>query len=115
MIAALAVTEIIPKRGHKFFDYNAKYKSGHSDEVTPANLDEEIYKQAQEIAIRTHQLLGCRTYSRTDMIANDNGIFVLEINTLPGLTVNSLLPKAALVADLTLGQLLDRIIDSSLA
>jgi len=129
-VAALPVTEIVPKRGHQFFDYKAKYKSGHSDEITPADLDEETTRKIQGIAVRTHQILGCKAYSRTDMIIKTvrqdqlefgsvskdfNNIYVLETNTLPGLTSASLLPKAALVAGLTLSQLLDKIIDNSLA
>lgn len=111
---ALPITEIIPKKGHSFFDYNAKYKSGHSDEITPADLDNEISKNIQNMAITAHQLLGCRAYSRTDMIVRGKDIYVLETNTLPGLTDASLLPKAASVAGLTFSQLLDNIIESSL-
>jgi D-alanine-D-alanine ligase len=115
-ITALPVTEIIPVKNHKFFNYDAKYKANHANEITPAPLDEVLFKKAQDIAIRAHQVLGCSGYSRTDMILkNGNGtIYVLETNTLPGLTNNSLLPKAAQVAGLTLSQLLDKIIDSSL-
>ena len=115
-VAALPVTEIIPVKNHKFFNYDAKYKTGHSNETTPAPLDDTLTKKAQDIAVRTHQVLGCGGYSRTDMILkNGNGtIYVLETNTLPGLTKNSLLPKAAQTAGLTLTQLLDRIIESSL-
>lgn len=120
--AALPVTEIVPKRGNKFFNYKAKYTTGHSDEITPAFLDDEIAKQVQETAIKTHQLLGCKAYSRTDMIIkksldsarDEHIIYVLETNTLPGLTTNSLLPRAALAAGLTFSQLLDKIIESSL-
>ncbi|MEK7138635.1 MAG: D-alanine--D-alanine ligase [Patescibacteria group bacterium] len=84
-VAALPVTEIIPLRKHKFFDYDAKYKKGHSQEITPAQIDENIYAKIQEIAVRAHQLLGCRSYSRTDMILkNGEGpVYVLETNTLP--------------------------------
>lgn len=115
-ITALPVTEIIPVKNHKFFNYDAKYKTGHSNEITPAPLDDTLTKKAQDIAIRAHQVLGCSGYSRTDIILkNGNGtMYVLETNTLPGLTKNSLLPKAAQVAGLTLGQLLDKIIESSL-
>ncbi len=115
-IGAFPVTEIIPVKNHKFFNYDAKYKSGHSNEITPAPIDEALTKKAQDIAVRAHQVLGCRGYSRTDMILkNGNGtIYILETNTLPGLTKNSLLPKAAQTAGLTLTQLLDKIIESSL-
>src|SRR3989344_4451380 len=72
LASALSVTEIVPRRGHKFFDYDAKYKSGHSDEITPARIDEDTTKKVKEIAIKTHQLLGCRAYSRTDMIIGNS-------------------------------------------
>lgn len=128
---ALPVTEIIPLKKHTFFNYDAKYKTGHSNEITPAIIDETVYKKAQDIAMRAHQVLGCRGYSRTDMIlkggfdtstrlsagrltAGGNGtIYVLETNTLPGLTPASLLPKAAQSAGLSLSQLIDKIIESS--
>lgn len=113
-ISALPVTEIVPHKGHSFFDYKAKYKSGHSDEITPARLDKETAFRVQENAEKAHQLLGCRAYSRTDMIISGKNIYILEINTLPGLTNASLFPKAASVAGLTLTQLLDKIIQSSL-
>lgn len=111
---ALPVTEIVPKKGHKFFDFKAKYKTGHSDEITPARIDADTTKKVQDIAQKTHQLLGCRSYSRTDMIISNGNIYVLETNTLPGLTSNSLFPKAASVAGFTFSQLLDKIIESSL-
>lgn len=113
--SALPVTEILPKKGHKFFDYSAKYKTGHSDEITPARIDDETTKRVQDLAVKAHNLLGCRAYSRTDMIIKGKEIYILETNTLPGLTNNSLLPKAAFAAGLTFPQLLDKIIESSLA
>lgn len=115
-ITALPVTEIVPIKNHKFFNYDAKYKTGHSNKITPAPIDEVLTKKVQNVAIRAHQILGCSGYSRTDMILkNGNGtIYILETNTLPGLTKNSLLPKAAQTAGLTFSHLLDKIIESSL-
>ncbi len=113
-VSALPVTEIIPLKKHKFFNYDAKYKVGHSNEITPAQIDEEAFKKAQDTAVRTHQVLNCRGYSRTDMIMKNDSIYVLETNTLPGLTPTSLLPKAAKSAGLSLSALLDKIIESSL-
>jgi D-alanine-D-alanine ligase len=129
-VSALPVTEIIPKKNNKFFNYDAKYKNGHSEEITPAFLSEELTKKIQDIAIQAHQVLGCKAYSRTDMIIRNvkqnqlefgnnpkdyDNIYVLETNTLPGLTPASLFPKAAQAVGLTLSQLLDKIIESSLA
>src|SRR3989338_2211127 len=112
--AALPVTEIIPVKGHKFFNYDAKYKTGHCQEITPAQIDEATRDKVQEIAVRAHQLLGCRGYSRTDMMLRNDNVYVLETNTLPGLTSHSLIPQAAKASGLTFSQLLDKIIDSSL-
>ena len=113
--AALPVTEIIPLKKHKFFDYDAKYKPGHCQEITPAQIDEATRDKVQEIAVRAHQLLGCRGYSRTDMILKNDHIYILETNTLPGMTSHSLVPQAAKSVGLTFTQLLDIIIESSLS
>ncbi|PIR41857.1 MAG: D-alanine--D-alanine ligase [Candidatus Yanofskybacteria bacterium CG10_big_fil_rev_8_21_14_0_10_37_15] len=111
---ALPVTEIIPIKGHKFFNYDSKYKTGHCNEITPAQINEAIREKVQEIAIRAHQLLNCRGYSRTDMILKNDSVYVLETNTLPGFTTNSLFPQEAKAFGLTFSQLLDKIIESSL-
>ena len=115
-VGALPVTEIIPAGKNKFYNYDAKYKDNKTKFKTPALLDEDVYKKAQNIAVRTHQLLGCRGYSRTDMIVKEgNGtVYVLETNTLPGMTSHSLVPQAAKAAGLTFSQLLDKILGSSL-
>ncbi len=114
--AALPVTEIIPLKNNKFFNYNAKYKNGHSNEITPAPISDDLANKIQDIAVRAHEILGCRGYSRTDFIlkSGNDTIYILETNTLPGLTPASLLPKAAEVAGLTFTQLLDHVINSSL-
>lgn len=114
-VTALPVTEIVPLKNNKFFNYNAKYKSGHSNEMTPAPIDGNVYQKVQDLAVRAHQILGCRAYSRTDMIFKSNGtIYVLETNTLPGLTKTSLLPQAAEYAGITFNKLINTIIESSL-
>jgi D-alanine-D-alanine ligase len=107
-LLALPVVEIVPKRA--FFDYQAKYDPAQCDEICPARISEEATKAAQALAIRAHRSLGCRGYSRTDMILGSNGPVVLEVNTLPGMTMNSLLPKAAAAAGIPFGELLDRIV-----
>ena len=114
-ISALPITEIVPRKGNTFFNYKAKYKSGHSDEITPARINSDITAKVQEIAEKAHESLGCRAYSRTDMIISGKDIYVLETNTLPGLTSASLFPKAASVAGLSFPQLLEAIISNSLA
>lgn len=91
---ALPVIEIIPKKA--FFDFEAKYQPGLTEYVVPAQLKEEVAERTKKAALSAHQLLGCSGCSRVDLILNQNEIpFVLEVNTIPGLTSTSLLPKAA--------------------
>ena len=106
---ALPVIEIIPKK--RFFDYEAKYQAGMADYVVPAELEDEIAQNIQEAALSAHKLLGCYGCSRVDMIlSSDNIPFVLEVNTIPGLTLTSLLPKAAKVAGIDFSQLCIKLI-----
>ncbi|MDX1933570.1 MAG: D-alanine--D-alanine ligase [Capsulimonadales bacterium] len=109
---ALPVVEIVPPDG--FFDYQSKYSQDEAvaaREIVPARIDEEIAREAQEIAVRCHRLLGCRGMSRTDMFVTDYGeVITLEINTIPGMTVTSLLPKAAAAAGIPFPELMDRLI-----
>jgi D-alanine-D-alanine ligase len=110
-LRALPVIEIKPKGGSKFFDYRAKYNPQFSDEIVPAIIPKALAKKLQEIAILVHQLLGCRGVSRSDFIVTSkNQIFFLEINTIPGMTSNSLVPKAAAAAGISYSQLLDKLI-----
>ena len=115
-VIALPPTEIIPV-ARKFFDYQAKYIAGASREVTPPDLPEKTIKTIQEIALKAHKIIGCSGMSRTDMIIKDleqSKIYVLEINTIPGLTETSLLPQQALAAGISFSELLDRIIEAAL-
>ena len=80
---------------YAFFDYTAKYTPGASKEVCPARVDDATTKRAQEIALTAHRALHCRGYSRTDMIVKGGDIYVLETNTIPGMTATSLFPQAA--------------------
>ena len=105
----LPVIEIIPKK--RFFDYEAKYQAGMADYVVPAALEDKIAQNIQEAALSAHKLLGCYGCSRVDMIlSSDNIPFVLEVNTIPGLTLTSLLPKAAKVAGIDFSQLCIKLI-----
>jgi len=110
---ALPVTEIIPPDGH-FFEYEVKY-DGSTQEITPARISEELTKKIQEQSIEAHRLLDCEGYSRVDFILKDNKKpYILEVNTLPGLTSESLLPKAAKEAGIEFSKLLDIIIKNAL-
>ena len=91
---AMPVIEIVPK--HIFFDYQAKYKLGLTDYIVPAKLSPAVTKRVKKAALCAHKFLGCFGCSRVDIILNEkNEPFVLEVNTIPGLTQTSLLPKAA--------------------
>ena len=111
---ALPLIEIIPGDGYEFFDYEAKYKPGATKEICPARIDDSLAEKARSFAIAAHQALACRGYSRTDMIVKDGEIYVLETNTIPGMTATSLFPQAAAAAGLSFGPLLDRLIELSL-
>ncbi len=111
ILEPLPLIEIIPNETHTFFDYEAKYTAGLTQEICPARIDEHLTQKAQQIAIDAHNALFCTGYSRTDMIVNDGNIFVLETNTIPGMTRTSLLPQAAQKAGYSFGQLLDRLIE----
>ena len=90
----LPIVEIVPKR--QFYDYKAKYTKGLSQYLVPAAIDLDIYQKIQKIALKAHQALGCEGMSRVDMrLDKENEPYVLEVNTIPGLTELSLLPKAA--------------------
>lgn len=110
---ALPAVEIIPAKENKFFNYEAKY-GGSSREICPANFDIATKREIEKIAKLAHQILGCEGYSRSDMIVSRNGIYLLEINTLPGLTSESLLPKAASAVGLDFSSLLEHLIELAL-
>ena len=109
--AALPVIEIVPKR--EFFTFEAKYQ-GASEEICPARISAAQAAKAQELALRTHQVLGCDGFSRTDLFLTAGDLVVLETNTIPGLTEGSLIPLAARAAGIPYPELLDRMIASAL-
>ena len=111
---ALPLIEIIPGEGHTFFNYEAKYKAGETEEICPARISDALTDRAQACAIKAHEALFCRGYSRTDMIICQDDIYVLETNTIPGMTATSLFPQAAAKAGLDFTRLLDRLIALSL-
>ena len=110
-LKALPLVEIIPSSNHVFFDYEAKYQAGETDEICPARIDARLTAEAQQLSLRAHMALCCEGYSRTDMIVRGNEIFVLETNTIPGMTRTSLFPQAAAAAGLPFDRLLDRLIE----
>lgn len=111
---ALPVIEIVPNEG--FYDYAHKYTKGASSYYVPAEIGEENTRRVQEAAEAAHKALGLEIYSRVDiLLAADGSLSVLEINTIPGMTETSLLPKAAAVVGLDFPALCERIAELSLA
>jgi D-alanine-D-alanine ligase len=111
-LTALPVVEIVSKKS--FFDYQAKYDPSFSEEICPARISVPETKAAQGRALESHRALECRGFSRVDMILTPEGPVVLEVNTIPGMTINSLLPKAAKVAGIPFSELLHRLVQLAL-
>lgn len=111
---ALPVIQIIPNN-EEFYNFEAKYSAGGSTHLCPAPLTEEQTEMMQEIALAAHMVLGCRGISRTDIMIDENGgYWVLETNTLPGMTKTSLVPDAARVIGLEFPQLCEKLIEMAL-
>lgn len=109
---ALPVVEIVPQAGD--YDFANKYTPGATDEICPARISAEQTELAQSFAVRAHQALGCRGVSRTDMIVTDDRIVVLEVNTLPGMTATSLVPRSASVAGIDFENLVEWMVQDAL-
>ena len=106
---ALPVGEIIPK--HEIFDYECKYQPGMADEVFPADIPADLAHHLQRLALQAHRALRLRDFSRIDFIVDGEGLpWCLEANAIPGMTPNSLLPKAARAAGVSFPQLCDRLV-----
>lgn len=108
----LPIVEIVPK--NEFFDYQAKYTPNQCEEIAPARISKKLTRTAQQTALAAYRLLGCRGFGRVDMIIKKNRIYVLEVNTIPGLTAASLLPKAAKAQGISFSNLLDLIIKAGI-
>ena len=111
---AFPIVEIEPKSG--FYDYEAKYTKGKTDYTCPAVLDKELGRLVRELAVECAAVLGCRGVARVDFRLNDDDEpYVLEVNTVPGLTPTSLVPMAAAAKGLSYDQLVGRIVDMARA
>jgi D-alanine-D-alanine ligase len=105
----LPVIEIVPKSG--FYDYHSKYTKGETQYILPARIPREKYLYAQEISLRAFQQLGCSGVARVDLMADENeNPLVIDVNTMPGMTETSLLPKAANYAGIPFEDLVERIL-----
>ncbi len=111
---ALPIIEIVPK--NRYYDYESKYAQGGSQHIIPARLSEQITKTIQELAVQAYIVLGCQVLSRIDFMydTNTESPYILEVNTLPGMTETSLVPDAARYLGIEFGELLERIISLSL-
>jgi len=108
----LPLIEIVPSSG--FYDYHAKYTPGATEKIVPPRIPKSQYRMAVDFARRSHRALGCRGMSRVDMMAAPDQVYVLEVNTIPGMTPTSLLPRAAQVAGIEFPELVDRLIGFAL-
>ncbi|MPT47553.1 MAG: D-alanine--D-alanine ligase [Sphingobium sp.] len=113
---ALLVTELRPKSG--FYDFDAKYTDGMTEHVCPAEIPDEITQACRDMALRAHQALGCKGTSRSDFRWDDekgvDGLFLLEVNTQPGMTPLSLVPEQAAKLGIDYAELVERIIVEAL-
>ncbi len=105
---ALPIVQVRPKSG--FYDFTSKYTVGRTEYVLPAPLPPEVYRRAQDLAVAAYNALQCRGAARADFIVDGDRIFCLEVNTVPGLTETSLLPKAAAHAGITFSELVQRML-----
>jgi len=107
---ALPIIEIKPKSG--FYDYESKYTKGMTEYVVPAQLNEEMSRHISEMAVKCHRILECSGISRVDFILDGHGnAYVFELNTMPGMTATSLVPKAASAAGINFDLLVEIILD----
>ena len=112
---ALPLIEIRP-RTNTWFDYEAKYQPGATEEICPAPIDDDLASTLRRLGLNAHHALGCRGYSRTDVMLDANGRpCLLETNTLPGLTPASLLPQAAVEAGIAFPELIERLLTRAMA
>jgi D-alanine-D-alanine ligase len=114
--AALAVTELKPNAG--FYDYDAKYTDGLTEHVCPAELPDDVRDAALAMALKAHRLLGCKGCSRSDFRWDDDqgvdGLYLLEVNTQPGMTSLSLVPEQAKYRGMSYAELVQRIVDEAI-
>jgi D-alanine-D-alanine ligase len=111
-IVPLVATEIVLTKGETF-DYDAKYTVGGCEEITPASVDEKNMRRLQNCAMRCHSLVGCKSLSRTDMILQGEDLYVLEINTIPGMTKTSFIPAEARACGYSMKELITILIESA--
>ncbi|RME38292.1 MAG: D-alanine--D-alanine ligase [Deltaproteobacteria bacterium] len=105
---ALPIIQIVPKSG--FYDYQAKYTAGQTRYIVPAPLPAAVYRRLQEVSVETCRILGVRGAARVDFMVREKEFYILEVNTIPGMTPTSLLPKAARQAGIDYRELVVRML-----
>jgi D-alanine-D-alanine ligase len=105
----MPVTEIVPR--NEFFDYEAKYSDGFSEEITPARISDTMTARIQELSSEIYDILGCKGIVRVDFIITDHGPQFLEINTVPGMTTESIIPRQAKVFGISLTDLYSLVLE----
>lgn len=110
----LPILELVPKR-ERFYSYKAKYTKGETEFIVPARLDKKTSLKIQELSLKAHKIIGCKGYSRIDLVVKDNKKpYFLEINTLPGLTELSDLPKEAECLGISYDEVILKILKTAL-
>jgi len=107
------ITEIIPK--NEFFDYEAKYMRGKAEEITPANISDDLTKQCQTLAMDVYQLCDCSGIVRVDFIIKGNQVYFLELNSIPGMSRESIIPKQVDSMGLKMEDLLQQVIEEAIS
>jgi D-alanine-D-alanine ligase len=108
---ALPIVEAVPEPGEDFYDFSARYEIGRTRFVCPAELGDDVTARAQALALEAHRTLGCRGFSRVDLMLDaEGGLHLLEVNAIPGLTETSLLPQAAEAAGIGFDELVARML-----
>ena len=112
-VVALPTLEIVPE--HEFYDYDSKYVPGMSSHIIPARVSEDARAECQRLAVAAHKTLGCRGMSRADTIVEaDGSVWLLEVNTIPGMTATSLVPDAARAAGIEFPELCRMLVEFAL-
>ncbi len=109
--AALPIVEAVPMQ-EDFYDFEARYEIGRTRFVCPAELDDAVATRASETALEVYRLLGCSGFARVDLMLEDDSLYVLELNPIPGLTETSLLPQAADAAGIGFDELIERVLSA---
>ncbi len=112
-IQPLPLTEICPRTA-RFFDYEAKYTPGATEEITPARISDELTDDIMDMAAHVHEVMGCSGWSRSDFIIDEHGPVWIEVNTIPGMTATSLFPQAAAAAGISYEQLVASLVDDAM-